>query len=61
MKAFVVAAMLAVLLAVSAGFVLEHYFSREADQAFASPTTRVGPGGTPEERGWFPIPDPTRG
>ena len=61
MKAFVVAALLAVLLAVGASFVLEGYFSQEADQKFASPSARVGPGGTPEERGWFPIPDPTRG
>ena len=61
MKAFVVAAVLAVLLAVGAGYVLEDYFSQEADQKFASPSARVGPGGTPEERGWFPIPDSTRG
>ena len=53
MKAFVVGAVLAVLLAVGASFVLEGYFSREADQAFSSPSARVGPGGTAEERGWF--------
>jgi hypothetical protein len=61
MKAFVVAVVLAVLLALGSGYVLEAYFSQEADQKFAAPSARVGPGGTPEERGWFPILGRTRG
>jgi hypothetical protein len=50
MKAFLVGAVLAVVLAVAAGFVLEGYFSRDAEQAFSSPSARVGPEGTVEAR-----------
>lgn len=43
MKAFVVGTVLALLLAVAAGFVLEGYFSRSAEEAFSAPSARVEP------------------
>ncbi|MBP2316754.1 hypothetical protein [Azospirillum soli] len=50
MKAFGLAVICAVLLAVVAGFVLEGTFSREADQAYSAPSARVGEGPSVEHR-----------
>jgi hypothetical protein len=41
MKAFLVGSVLAVLLAVGAGFVLQGFFARSAVQAFSAPSARV--------------------
>lgn len=50
MKAFIVAIVLAVVLAAAAGFVLEGYFSRDAEVAFSTPSARVGHESTVEAR-----------
>ena len=50
MRAFIVGLVCAAGLAAAAGFVLEGYFSQEAEHSFATPFARVGPGGTFEER-----------
>jgi hypothetical protein len=50
MKAFVIGVVLAVVLAVAAGFILEGYFSTDAEVAFSSPSARVGPENTVEHR-----------
>ncbi len=50
MKAFGMAVICAVLLAVVAGFVLEGTFSREADRAFSTPSARIGEGPSIEHR-----------
>jgi hypothetical protein len=50
MKAFVLGVVVAVVLAVASGFVLEGFFSQDAEQAFSSPSARVGPEGTVEAR-----------
>ena len=50
MKAFGMALIFTVLLAVVAGFVLEGTFSREADQAFSTPSARVGEGPSVDHR-----------
>lgn len=41
MKSFIVGLVAAVVLAAAAGFVLEGYFSQDAEHAFATPTARV--------------------
>jgi hypothetical protein len=55
MKAFIVALAAAIVLAVAAGFVLEGYFSTDAEVAFATSGARVGEGSSPEARGWFSV------
>ena len=50
MKSFIVGAVLAVALAVAAGFVLEGTFSQKAEQAFATSSVRVGHESTVEAR-----------
>jgi len=50
MKAFGMALIFTVLLAVVAGFVLEGTFSREADQVFSTPSARVGEGPSIDHR-----------
>lgn len=50
MKAFIGGLVGAVALAVAAGFVLEGYFAREAEDTFKTRYARVGPGSTFEER-----------
>lgn len=50
MKAFGLAVIVAVLLAVVASVVLEGMFAREADQAFSTPSARVGEGPSVEHR-----------
>lgn len=42
MKAFILAILFLAVVATGAGFVLEGYFSREADQALALPSARPG-------------------
>jgi hypothetical protein len=42
MRAFLVGALAALVLAVASGFVLEGWFSQDADQKFSSPSARVG-------------------
>lgn len=41
MKAFLVAVVLAIALAIGSSYVLESYFSRDAVQAFSAPSARV--------------------
>jgi uncharacterized membrane protein (DUF485 family) len=41
MKAFLIGSVLAVLLAVASGFILEGYFARRAEQEFSAPSARV--------------------
>ena len=50
MKSFIVGLIGAVILAVASGFVLEGYFSQEAEDQFKTSYARVGPGSTFEER-----------
>lgn len=50
MKAILVGALAAIVLATAAGFVLEGYLSRGAERAFAAPTARVGAGEAPDGR-----------
>ncbi len=50
MKAFGIAVLAVLVLAVGAGFVLEGEFSRQADDAFARSSVRVGDGGSIEQR-----------
>ncbi|HEX8374003.1 MAG TPA: hypothetical protein VF606_02375 [Geminicoccaceae bacterium] len=50
MKSFIVGLIGAVVLAVASGFVLEGYFSQEAEDQFKTSYARVGPGSTFEER-----------
>jgi hypothetical protein len=42
MRAFLLGALAALLLAGASGFVLEGWFSEDADARFASPSARVG-------------------
>jgi hypothetical protein len=42
-KSFILGLVAAVVLAAGAGFVLEGYFSQEAEQAFATSSTRIDP------------------
>jgi uncharacterized membrane protein YraQ (UPF0718 family) len=50
MKAFLLGVAFAVALAVVAGYVLEGFFSREADAAFSRPSARVGEAESIEHR-----------
>jgi len=50
MKAFGLAVLMVVVLAVGTGFVLEGGFARKADDSFARPSVRVGEGGSIESR-----------
>lgn len=50
MKAFGLAVLFVLVMAVGAGFMLEGAFSRDADDAFARSTVRVGEGGSIEQR-----------
>jgi hypothetical protein len=50
MRAFLVGAVAAALLAIGSGFVLERYFSEDAEARFSSPSARVGPEGSVEAR-----------
>lgn len=52
MKAFLASLLVAVILAASAGLVLERFLSREADVALAAPSARVGAESSVEHRGW---------
>jgi hypothetical protein len=50
MRAFIVGALAAIVLAVGSGVVLEGWFSEDADAKFASPSARVGSEGSAEAR-----------
>lgn len=50
MKAFLAGAVMAAVLAVVAGSLLEGRFSRQADQTYAAPSVRVGEGPSIEAR-----------
>jgi len=52
MKAFATGAIVSALLAVLAGVILQSYASRSADEAFSSPSARVGAEATPAARDW---------
>lgn len=54
LKAFIIGVATAIVLAVAVGFVLERYFSLDAEQAFSTPSARVGEENTAAARGWFP-------
>jgi hypothetical protein len=43
MKAFLLGTVLAIVLAIGAGYVLEGYFSTSAEAAFSAPSARVEP------------------
>ncbi len=50
MKAFLLGVIFAVGMAVVSGFVLEGYFSKDADAAFSTPSARVGEAASFEHR-----------
>jgi hypothetical protein len=50
MKIFILSVLAALVLAVGAGAMMEGWFAQSADTAFSTPSARVGPGGTLEER-----------
>jgi hypothetical protein len=54
LKAFVIGLLTAVILAGAAGYVLERYFSLDAEMAFSTSSARVGEESSVEARGWFP-------
>ena len=52
MKAFVAGVVVALLLAVAGAFVLQGYFSRSSDLAFAAASARPTASNSIEHRGW---------